>query len=258
MTIIDCHLHLNEKVDGSAKHAAHELDLQLQEAGVSRALGLHLDSQPWSVEEVAEAIRPYDRLRAFVNVHPGLPNARMLLRNAIEKLGYVGLKLHPRLQGFAIEDEKTTELVGYAGEIGVPVLIDAFPDGMHLMQGFSPLKYAELAKRCPETSLILAHMGGHHVIDFMMLAKRLPNLYFDISYSLLYFQGSRVPDDMVYAMRSMQFARIFYGSDYPDRTVKATLEWCIEFLQKAGVAGDELSRIMGGNARDFLGWSDIG
>ena len=255
--IIDAHLHLDEKVDGTALGAAKDLDRQLGEAGIARAIVLHLETQPWSIEEVGEALARFPRLKGFVNVHPKKTDAEKLMRNAVEKLGYIGLKLHPRLQEFAVDDEATIRLVQKAGEMKIPVLIDAFPDGTHLMQGFVATRYATLARRCPDTKMIWAHMGGHHVIDFMMLAKRLPNVYFDCSYSLLYYQTSSIPQDMVYAMRSMKFSRIFYGSDYPDRPIGPSLEMSVKFLKSQGLSDEEFSRLMGGNAREFFGWTDL-
>lgn len=255
--IIDTHLHLDDKFDGTAQGAARELDRQLAETGVARAIVLQLEIQPWSAIEVSEAISMYPRLRSFINVHPNRGEPERLLREGIEDLGYIGLKLHPRLQGFSIDDERTTRLVQAAGEMNVPVLIDAFPDGTHLMQGFSPLKYAWLAQQCPKTRIIWAHMGGHYVMDFMMLAKRLPNVYFDLSYSLLYYQNSSIPNDMIYAMRSMKFERIFYGSDYPDRSIAHSLEMSLQFLRSRGLSENDLAKIMAKNAQDFFGWSDL-
>lgn len=255
--IIDAHLHLDEKVDGTAMGAARELDRQLAAADIARAIVLQLEFQPWPAEQVAEVLGGFPRLYGFINVHPYSARAAQQLRDGIERLRYVGLKLHPRLQEFAVDDERTVQLVRLAGEMKVPVLIDAFPDGTHLLQGFDPLRYASLAKQCPDTRIIWAHMGGHYVIDFMMLAKRLPNVYFDFSYSLLYYQTSSVPADMVYAMRSMRFERIFYGSDYPDRPIGASLQMALDCLRKQGLSDSELTRVMSGNAQQFFGWTDL-
>ena len=255
--IIDAHLHLNEKIDGTAQGAAFELNRQLVDAGVSRAIVLHLDFQPWTAEEVSEAISSYPRLRGFINVHPYKQNPERILREGVEKLGYIGLKLHPRLQEFDVDDKRTVRLVQAAGEMNIPVLMCTLPDGTALMQGITPLKFARLAMLCPSTRIIWAHMGGHHVIDFMMLAKRLPNVYFDISYSLLYYQTSSIPKDIVYAMWSMKFNRIFYGSDYPDRPVATSLALSREFLLQQGISEEDFDKIMGGNAQDFFGWKDL-
>lgn len=257
MLIIDSHLHLDEKIDGTAAAGALELDRQLAEAGVDRGIVLHLDVQPWGIEEFSEAVLKTSRLKAFVNLHPNHSDIKNTLQYAVKKLGYVGLKLHPRLQKFSVDDPATIHLVQAAGEMGVPVLIDAFPDGTHLLQGFDPVKYAVLAKECPNTRIIWAHMGGHYVLDFMMLAKRLPNVFFDISYSLLYYQKSSIPNNMVYAMHSMKFDRIFYGSDYPDRDIASSLNLSLEFLSNQGINEVQLSKIMGSNACEFFGWTDL-
>ena len=254
MYIIDSHLHLDEKFDGTALGASGELNRQLSEAGITRAVVLHLEAQPWSAEDVSEAISKYPRLCGFINIHPNTNNANKLLRYGIEKLGYIGLKLHPRLQEFELNDIRTIRLVQCAGEMNIPVLIDAFPDGTHLMQGFSPLNYSMLAKQCPNTRIIWAHMGGHYVIDFMMLAKRLPNVFFDFSYSLIYFKQSSIPQNMVFSMRSMKFDRIFYGSDYPDRTISETVHSSLSCLRNLGVDEPDLCKIMGLNAKHFFGW----
>lgn len=255
--IIDAHLHLDEKIDGTAQEAAAELCRQLTDSQIARALVLHLEAQPWSAAEFSEAIRPYQQLRAFVNVHPHAVDAREQLRNAVENLGFIGLKLHPRLQKFDTDDAEAVRLVQFAGEMNIPVLIDAFPDGTHLMSGFSPLKYASLVKQSPNTRVIVAHMGGHHVLDMMMLAKRLPNMYFDISYSLLYYQGSSVPDSMVYAIRSMKNSRVFYGSDYPDRSIGKSLKMSLDYLRGKGFTDGEMELLLFGNAREFFGWYDL-
>ncbi len=255
--IIDAHLHLDVHVDGTAAGAAAELDKQLAEAGISRAIVLHLQTQPWTSKEVADAIAEYPRLHGFINVHPYHSACESELKEGIETLNYIGLKLHPRLQEFAIDDNRTIQLVRKAGEMNIPVLIDAFPDGTHLMQGFSPVKYAMLARECPGTNFIWAHMGGHYVLDFMMLAKRLPNVWMDLSYSLLYYQNSAVTDNLVYAMRSMKFEHIFYGSDYPDRPIAESLNSSVKILQEKGVGDDELNKIMSKNAVNFFKWNDL-
>lgn len=252
--IIDSHMHLDVNIDGTAKGAAFELDRQLNEAGIEKAIVLHLETQPWSIYEFSEALSKFPKMRGFININPNKRNSNKTLKEGIEKLGFIGLKLHPRLQGFNLDCKSTVRLVKYAGEMNVPVIIDAFPDGTYIMKGFSSLSYANLALRCPETRIIWAHMGGHHTIEFMMLAKRLQNVFFDFSYSLLYFQGSSIPIDMVYAMRSMKFDRIFYGSDYPDRTVENSLQMSTNFLKSQNLTDLEFNKIMFTNAQNFFAW----
>ncbi len=114
--IIDAHVHFDERVDGTAEGAARELARQTREAGIARVVALHLDVQPWSPEEVSEAIASYQEIKAFVNIHPERTDAEPLLRNAIKNLGFIGLKLHPRLQEFAVDSVQTVKLVKVAAK----------------------------------------------------------------------------------------------------------------------------------------------
>ncbi len=253
--IIDTHLHLSPQVSPSASVAAAALECDLAASNVERAIVLHLLAQPWSAEEFAEAISNTKRLSGFINLDPFSIDAQHQLREGVERLGFIGLKLHPRLQRFDLDDPAVHRLVGYAGEINVPVLIDAFPDGDWLMMGFDPLAFARVARDCPQTRIIIGHFGGHHCLDFMMLAKRLPNVWFDLSYSLLYYEGSAVTANLLYCCRSMKYQRIFYGSDYPDRDIATTVRRSLGVFGAHGIEGAELDRLMTGNAMEFFGWA---
>lgn len=252
MKTIDAHLHLDADQFASPAKAASFLDQEREKAGISHCIVLHLLAQGWSIEEFIEALAPYPCLHGMVNLNPSDKNCHKDLERAIRNLNYIGLKLHPRLQNFSIEHESVSELLKTAGELKTPVLIDAFPDGTHLQQGFHALKYAELAKKAPDTNIIIAHMGGHHVLDFMMIAKRIPNIYFDISYSFLYYQGSSVPQNMIYAMKNMRFDRVFYGSDYPDRPLGETLKISLENFKAHNVSNQDLDKIFYENAAKFF------
>lgn len=253
--IIDTHLHLNPSIDGTALGAANELSRQLRDAGIELGIVLQLQFHAWSIEEVSNAISNFDNLKAFVNIHPDEIGALDKLEYAIKDLNYIGLKLHPRLQEFNLESIACSDLVKKAGELNVPVLICGFPDGTMIMRGFSPLVYANLAKECNNTNIIWAHMGGHYVIDFMMLAKRLPNVYMDCSYSLLYYQGSPTVKNMIYAMKSMKMNRIFYGSDYPDREIQESLDLSCKVLREEGITESELKKLLYENANIFFNQS---
>jgi predicted TIM-barrel fold metal-dependent hydrolase len=255
--VIDTHLHLSPVVSHDAKLAARSLADDLAASQVRRGVVLHLQAQRWSREEFAEALAGQPLLRGLVNLNPDDADAGRQLREAVEKLGYIGLKLHPRLQRFDMTSKQTRSLVALAGEIGVPVLIDAFPDGDWLRMGFSPLAFADLAEACPQTRIVVAHFGGHHCLDLMMLAKRLPNMWFDLSFSLLYYAGSPVVGNLMYCCRSMKFRRIMYGSDYPDRPVGLSLQRSLETFSEAGISEEEVDALAWKNAVECFGWTDL-
>ncbi len=248
--IIDAHLHLDERSGGTAEEAVQALTGGMSACGVGHAVVLHLVWQPWSAAEVAAALANQPTLTGFVNVDPRSPAALDDLQRGFD-LGFRGLKLHPRRHGFRPDDAVCISLVRRAGDLGLPVLIDCFPDGDWLLSGLDVRQYALLAREAPRAKVIVAHAAGHHCLDLLMLAKRVPNLWFDISYSLLYY-GSPVVDALIYCLRSIRFERVTFGTDYPDRPLKASVEQSLALLDKFGVTGEARDKLLWKNAQDLL------
>ena len=251
---IDSHLHLDLSIDGTLKTAVKTLNYQLENSNIEKAIVLNMEYDNCSIESFGKAIESNSRLKAFVNINPTNKNSIENLIYSVKNLNYIGLKLHPRLQCYSLDDKRTIQLVKKAGALDIPVLIDAFPDGTHIMQGFSPKKYAILANECRKTNIIWAHMGGHYVLDFMMLAKRLSNVYMDCSYSLLYYQSKSITDNFIYSMNSMKFNKIFYGSDYPDRSIDDSLKKTIKILENYKVSPENIRKLTYSNAKKFFKW----
>jgi predicted TIM-barrel fold metal-dependent hydrolase len=222
----------------------------MESCGVGHAVVLHLLWQPWSVEEVAEALSEQPLLTGFVNVDPCSRSALENLQRGHD-LGFRGVKLHPRIQHYRPDDASCVALVRRAGELGMPVLLDCFPDGDWLMAGLDVLQYATLAREAPDTKVIVAHAAGHHCLDLLMLAKRVKNLWFDVSYSLLYYRGP-VIESLFYALESIRYERVLFGTDYPDRPLKISVESSLALIDDFGVTGDARSRLLWKNASELL------
>jgi predicted TIM-barrel fold metal-dependent hydrolase len=252
MNIIDAHVHLDDRKSEDLHSSFALLNSEMDEAKIAQCVLLHLECQPWRLEDYAQIIPKYPKILNFANVHPYVENAKKTLERAVTEFGFCGLKLHPRLNGFKVDDPRVIDLTNFAGQLRIPVLIDAFPDGTILMAGFDPIEYARLAQAAPKTQFIWAHSGGHHCLDFMMLCRRLDNVSMDISYSYLYFRGSSVVQNLNYMMRSMRFKKIFYGSDFPDRGLKESLDLSLIEMDTFGFSEGEKAAILGGNFEEFL------
>ncbi len=250
MALIDMHTHLDERLGGSAEAAVGQLIAAMDVAGVEHAVVLHLLRQPWPVEEVAAAVNTQPRLTGFVNIDPHSPTATSELEGAV-RVGFRGLKLHPRLQKFRPDDPACIRLVVRAGEMGLPTLIDCFPDGDWLEAGLGVLQYASLARLAPGAKLIVAHAAGHHCLDLLMLAKRVPNLWFDLSYSWLYYDDAVVAQ-LAYCVRSMRGERILFGTDYPDRPLPEAIARSFILLDRFGIDGELREKILCRNALHLL------
>lgn len=248
--LIDAHVHLDDRGGGSAEQAVARLAADMADSQVSHAVVLHLLSQPWSVAEVAGALARRPQLTGFVNVDPRSPNALAEL-DAAAALGFRGLKLHPRMHQFLPDDPACVALVRRAGEHGWPVTIDCFPDGDWLLAGHEVLHYARLAREAPQARVVVAHAAGHRCLDLLMLAKRVSNLWFDLSYSLLYY-ARPVVENLLYCVRSIRGERVLFGTDHPDRPLGLAISRSLELLDQHGLGGEIREKLLWKNAHQLL------
>ena len=113
------------------------------------------------------------------------------------------------------------------------------------------LHYAALARAAPGTRLIAAHAAGHHCLDLLMLAKRVPNLWCDLSYSWLYYDDAVVAQ-LAYCVRSLRGERILFGTDHPDRPLPESIRRSFELLQRHHIEADLQHQILWHNAHQLL------
>ncbi|MDC0515601.1 amidohydrolase family protein [Flavobacteriaceae bacterium] len=249
---IDSHLHFDYKNHNNLQQASKELQKQLSNQEFSKGVVINMAFEPWTIEDFSSELSNHNNLIGIINIDPNDSNCLMNLEYAIRNLGYLGMKLHPRLHNFDLLDPQVIKLCNYAEILKIPVIIDAFPDGTFLLNGYKPIKYARLAEKAPKTKFVWAHMGGHDVIEFMLYAKRLKNVYLDTSYSILYYQESSLCKNFIYAMKSMKFNKIFYGSDYPDRSIKNTFNQKFKIFRKYGVSEAQMEKLFFKNSYDFF------
>ena len=251
MNIIDCHLHLDDKKYLKIEDAVNSLQVQLLENKIDNAMVIHLQSHKWSVQSFLENINSKKNLHSIINLNPTNHNSIELLQSLNKEYHLKGIKLHPRLQNYDISLNCVADLINYCAELNLPVIIDAFPDGDFVLNGLTPLKFAMVAKKCPNTKIVWAHMGGYKVLEFLMLAKRLQNVYFDFSYSLLYFKNSPTFHNIIYAFKNMKYEKIMYGSDFPDRDIKTSLCNTMQLLEENVNDNSKIEKLMYKNAKDF-------
>jgi hypothetical protein len=116
--------------------------------------------------------------------------------------GARGIKLHPRAQAFALDDERLQPIFALANERRVPILI-------HGGRGLPPIAedLEALMKRNEGVRLIVAHAG---IADMAGLAGRLGGIlgvFFDTSvWSAL---------DLLDLFRQVPPEQVVYASDYP-------------------------------------------
>jgi len=253
MRFIDTHLHLDSNSQLLVSEQVQKIESDLNSLGGEHGILLHLDWQKFDKKEIAREVQKYENLSAYVNVVPGPRGFLQELGYSVNSLGFKGLKLHPRYNDFRLDSKNTLAICLEAGDLGIPVLIDAFVDGEFLKRKINIRDFSNLAEKCPHTNFIWAHMGGYKVLDFLFLGKHFTNVFMDFSFTIQYFQGSSVITDVIYAIRNMRFEKLFYGSDFPDKSIGEALGIVSETFLKYDLTADQMDQLFYRNAVRYLG-----
>ncbi|MGD0166651.1 MAG: amidohydrolase family protein [Gaiellaceae bacterium] len=237
--VFDAHVHLGTDVDGMIG-SFEELTAICDRYGIERCFAFALDepdrhpafSKP-NDRTLAHAQRSRGRLIPFVRLD--LAESPLEEAERCLDLGARGIKLHPRSQGFKVNDERLEPIVSLAAERGVPVLI-------HGGRGLPPIAdhLARLVERYPLAQLIVAHAG---IADLDALAHALggkPGVFFDTSVWS--------PIDLLDFYRQVAPEQIVYASDFPYGQQPSSLLMAIRTARFAGFNEDELRMILWENA----------
>ncbi|MGH3134185.1 MAG: amidohydrolase family protein [Gaiellaceae bacterium] len=242
--LFDAHTHLGEDVDGT-RSRYEDLTAVLDRYGFAGAFVFCLDEpdrEPGfcgpNDRTLAHAGRSHGRLVPFVRLDlttRPLDEARRAL-----DLGARGIKLHPRAQAFALDDERLGPVFELAVERNVPILI-------HGGRGLPPIaEHLEaLVRRYESVRLIVAHAG---IADMAGLAGRLGGIlgvYFDTSV------WSAV--DLLDLYRQVPPEQIVYASDHPYGRQPNSLLLSIRTARLAGFDDRQLRGMLGENARGIAG-----
>jgi len=179
LLIIDCHTHIGRLpgVVGEAFYAEDLLHIAENEGVrymlVSSATATTVSQRLATDEAIAMATSHPDRLGAMLWINPHDPNWQDDVDRAAQA-GFLGIKLHPVLDHYAVTHEALDEIFGVAREYDWPILTHADADGTPM----SSAQYVPLIEAYPDVVLILAHLR----LEAIPLAKRHENVYLDTTY----------------------------------------------------------------------------
>jgi len=243
--LYDAHTHLGKNDPDGFTQDAPELLAGLAPVD-ARAVTFAMhepDGYPPANDAVLAAVAAApDRLTAFVRVDPR--DGAVAEATRCLDLGARGIKLHPRAEGFGMDDPAVEQLFGLAHERRVPILI-------HAGRGIPALgeNAVALSGRYPDARVILAHAA---VSDLAWLWERMPdhpNLLVDTAWWS--------PGDMRAMFELIPSGQIVWASDSPyGRPISAAVTH-LRFAIQAGVGGAALRSIAGGQIQRVLAGEDL-
>ncbi|HEU5424501.1 MAG TPA: amidohydrolase family protein [Nitrolancea sp.] len=247
--IVDIHIHLHSAGCRYDQHEVAECMRLARRAGIERAIYLFNLADTGGYDPAPGDVRRSNDLGLrLVTEHPDFFTGFCYLNPAHDP-GFIEEELarcvaDGPLQGIKLwvavkaTDPRLDPILTRAVELGVPVLYHAWYKATgYAYNESTPAEIADLARRHPRATIIMAHLGGggwRGVQDI----KSCPNVVVDTS-------GAQPQAGLVeYAVRELGAERVVYGSDWPIRDFATQ----VARVTGARLTAMDRASILGGNA----------
>jgi predicted TIM-barrel fold metal-dependent hydrolase len=188
---------------------------------------------------IASTCREHPEFTGFGTLHPDMGNPLDEIERLIA-LGLRGIKFHPDMQRFDIDDERMMDI--YAAAEGRLTIV--FHTGDYRHSYSHPSRLARVLDNFPKLCAVAAHFGGWSIVDIAYDYFHKRHCYFDVSSSLS-FIGHRRAAELIHSYGAERF---LFGSDYPmwDPAV------CLEEFMALNLTDSEREMILWKNAQTIL------
>lgn len=231
------------------------LKRSMKEHNIDISVVLPVITKPTQFDTVisyAASINGREGIVSFGGIHPDTENYRDML-DRIKAMGLSGIKLHPDYQRTYIDDPKQINIIRYATDIGLIVVIHAgvdvgIPEPVHC----TPKRASEMLAGIDneDAKIIFAHTGGWHLWDEVEEYLVGKNVWFDTSFTLGYISDRQ----FVRIVKNHGADRVLFATDSPWSGQKETYE----HMKSLDFTEEELERILHGNAEILLGLNGAG
>jgi predicted TIM-barrel fold metal-dependent hydrolase len=165
-----------------------------------------------------------DTLIGFLSVDPTQPGWRREMYVGHQELGLRGIKLLPMYAGFRPDDRLLDPLWRYAEKHALPVLLHTGTTfvAQAPLDCTLPRLLDPVATRFPTVKIILAHLGHPYEGECVVVIRKHPNVYADIS--ALHYRPFQFYHSLMLVQEYGVWDKVLFGTDYPFTTVNATVD----------------------------------
>ncbi len=185
-----------------------------KKAGISKFLVQSVATTPHQVASINhfianEAKEHPDVLIGLGSMHPDSEDIRADV-DAVANLSLRGIKMHPDIQGFALDDERCMPFYERCQALGLPVLIHT---GDYRYDYSNPDRLLNVLKTFPKLTVIGAHFAGWSVWnEALSKLSAFENLYVDSSSTLGFAKDTAMVKKL---FEGWGEDKILFASDYP-------------------------------------------
>lgn len=157
-------------------------------------------------------------------------------------LGLKGVKLHPDIQAFKIDDYRCLKIYELCEERNLPILMHT---GDNRYDYSNPNRLLPILEIYKSLKIIGAHLGGWSIWDTAVNSyKDFDNFYVDCSSSFKYLKPEKARD----IIRKYGADKVLFGTDYPMWDSKSELEYFFSL----GLDEKEIMCILNKNAKKLF------
>ena len=206
----------------------------------------------WVPDEYVAAFiaRAPGKLYGFAGCDPTQPRYMEELKHGIERLHLSGVKMGPMYAGFDPRDLRCEPVYAYCQERGLPIMMHSGTT----YNSKAPLKYSrpwlwdDVAIHRPELRIVLAHVGHPFCEECLVVIRKHPNLYADIS--ALYYRPWQFYNMLIAAQEYKVTHKLLFGTDYPFAKGKESIEGLQNINEM--LAGTALPRVSNDTIDEIL------
>jgi len=195
----------------------------------------------WLNVWLCEAVGETSRLRPVVAVDPGAVSERDLALHLeqVSATGAVGVKLHHAFQRVPPDDPRLEPVYAACVDLELPIVA-------HSGDTVPPSAFADVIRRWPRLTLVLAHLGGAAWHEAGALAREHPRVMFDLAEILWWVGSPKAPQthDLAGLIRAIGAERVLFGSDFPWYEPEAG----VRMVRALGLTATDEAAVLGGNA----------
>ena len=223
--IIDANVHITatgEWFGSSLRASVHELIRQMDEASVDKAVVIPLPGVISNEENLTICASYADRLISGSTFNPAQysnpDSSYAAFHSMFNQAPFPVVKFHNRFGNYPADDDRFFAALHANASLESPlvVMVCSYLNGSHTGHFIDAAAFFfNLAKQFPTTNFIVAHGGGFDLLRVIETCKALPNIYFDLSYTICRYQETAI-DAEIRWLCSKYDRRILWGSDFPE------------------------------------------
>ena len=188
--------------------------------GKARLSGLWVDDQ-----FVADYVLQHpDTLVGFLSLDPTQPGWEEELHQGHQELGLKGIKLMPMYAGFRPDGQDLDPMWQYAQDHDLPVLLHTGTTfvAQAPLECTLPRHLDPVATRFPEVKIILAHLSHPYENECVVVIRKHPNVYADIS--AIHYRPFQLYHSLMLVQEYGVWNKLLFGTDYPFTNIEASIE----------------------------------